>query len=186
MHLSQFDVSTAFLYRELEEDIFMKQPDGFEDGTDRVCKLKRSLYGLKQAPRCWNKRFGIYLLKLGFKASEADPCFYIREKNGKKLLLVLYVDDGLVASSDIKDLNEFFEELKNEFKIISKEADYFLGIQIKRESGKIKICQEAYAKKILERFNLSGCKKVNTPMLKSSDQEQYRKIRKLIFPIDKL
>ena len=86
MHLSQFDVSTAFLYGELEEDIFMKQPDGFEDGTDRVCKLKRSLYGLKQAPRCWNKRFGIYLLKLGFKASEADLCFYIREKNGKKLL----------------------------------------------------------------------------------------------------
>lgn len=170
MHLSQFDVSTAFLYGELEEDIYMKLPDGFEDGTNRVCKLQKSLYGLKQAPRCWNKRFGSYLQQLGFKASEADPCFYIREKNGKKLLLVLYVDDGLIASSDVNELKYFLNELKSEFKIVSKEADYFLGIQIKRESGNIKIFQEAYAKKILERFNFTSCKKVNTPMLKCSDQ----------------
>lgn len=170
MHLSQFDVSTAFLYGELEEDIFMKQPDGFEDGTDRVCKLKRSLYGLKQAPRCWNKRFGRYLLQLGFRASAADPCFYIRENNGKKLLLVLYVDDGLIASSDAKDLEDFLKELRSEFKIVTKDADYFLGIQIKRESSQIKISQEAYAKKILERFNFGECKKVNTPMIKSDDQ----------------
>jgi hypothetical protein len=54
MYMTQFDVSTAFLYRDLEETIYMKQPEGFEDGTNRVCKLKKRLYGLKQAPRCWN------------------------------------------------------------------------------------------------------------------------------------
>jgi len=58
MVLTQFDVSTAFLYGELEEEIYMQQPEGFNDGSGRVCGLKRSLYSLKQAPRCWNKRFG--------------------------------------------------------------------------------------------------------------------------------
>ncbi|GFT53204.1 retrovirus-related Pol polyprotein from transposon TNT 1-94 [Trichonephila clavipes] len=80
MHLTQFDVSTAFLYGDLEETIFMKQPEGFKDGSGRVCKLKRNLHGLKQSPRCWNKCFGQFLTDLGFKASEADPCLYIREK----------------------------------------------------------------------------------------------------------
>lgn len=56
LELAQFDVSTAFLYGELEEDIFMRQPPGFHDGTNKVCELKISLYGLIQAPRCWNKR----------------------------------------------------------------------------------------------------------------------------------
>jgi len=58
MSLLQFDVSTAFLHGELEEEIYMQQPDGFNDGSGRVCRLKKSLYGLKQAPRCWDKRFG--------------------------------------------------------------------------------------------------------------------------------
>ena len=94
MHLAQFDVSTAFLYGELEEIIYIKQPEGYDDGSGRVCELKKSLYGLKQAPRCWNKRFGSFLTKLGFKVSEADPCLYIRDRDGKKLILVVYEDDG--------------------------------------------------------------------------------------------
>ena len=56
LYLFQFDVSTAFLYGDLEEDIYMIQPEGCDDGSGRVCHLKRSLYGLKQAPRCWNKK----------------------------------------------------------------------------------------------------------------------------------
>jgi len=94
MHLLQFDVSTAFLYGDLQEEIYMEQPEGFHDGTSKVCKLNRSLYGLKQAPRCWNTRLGNFLRKLGFKQSEADPCLFILERNKKKLFLALYVDDG--------------------------------------------------------------------------------------------
>ncbi|GFU02586.1 retrovirus-related Pol polyprotein from transposon TNT 1-94 [Trichonephila clavipes] len=103
MHLTQFDVSTAFLYGDLEETLFMKQPEGFKDGSGRVCKLKHSSYGLKQSPRCWNKCFGQFLTDLGFKESEADPCLYIRERKGRKLLIVLYVDDGLIAATDQQD-----------------------------------------------------------------------------------
>ena len=85
MHLIQFDVSIAFLYGELKETVFMKQPQGYEDGTSKVCQLKRSLYGLKQAPRCWNKRLGAFLQQHRFRASDADPCLYVRETDGKKL-----------------------------------------------------------------------------------------------------
>ena len=66
MFVSQFDVKTAFLYGTLEEDIYTRQPEGFSDGTDKVCKLQRSLYRLKQSPRCWNKRFVDYMLSLRF------------------------------------------------------------------------------------------------------------------------
>ena len=82
LYLLQFDVSTAFLYGDLEEDIYMIQPEGCDDGSGRVCHLKRSLNGLKQAPRCWNKNFNDFLTKEGFKSSFADPCLYIRNRNG--------------------------------------------------------------------------------------------------------
>ncbi|GFS54006.1 retrovirus-related Pol polyprotein from transposon TNT 1-94 [Trichonephila clavipes] len=128
MHLTQFDVSTAFLYGDLEETIFMKQPEGFKDGSGIVCKLKRSLYGLKQSPRCWNKCFGQFLTDLGFKASEADPCLYIRERKGRKLLIVSYVDDGLIAATDQQDSEMFIKELKTKFKISVGKVSCFLGL----------------------------------------------------------
>ena len=169
MQLMQFDVSTAFLYGNLEKKIYIKQPEGYDDGSDKVCELKKSLYGLKQAPRCWNKRFGNFLVKLNFKASQADPCLFIRESNNKKLILALYVDDGLIAATDTNDLKTFIEELKSEFKIVSKEASYFLGLEIVQENNYIKISQQGHARKILERFNFTECKPVSTPILKESE-----------------
>ena len=76
LHLSQFDVATAFLYGDLDEEIFMKQPEGYDDGTDKVCRLQKSLCGLKQAPRCWNKKFNDFLVKHDFKSSDAEPCLF--------------------------------------------------------------------------------------------------------------
>jgi len=114
MYLAQFDVKTAFLYGTLKEEIYMKQPEGY-DGSGRVCQLQRSLYGLKQAPRCRNKRFVDYLLKLGFVMSDADPCLYVRQNNGRKLIVVLYVDDGLVAATDADDCRDFLANLTAEF-----------------------------------------------------------------------
>ena len=76
MKMMQFDVCTAFLYGDLEEEIYMEQPDGYSDGTDRVCLLQKGLYGLKQASRQWNLRFNSFLEKHGLKRSSADPCVY--------------------------------------------------------------------------------------------------------------
>ena len=141
MYLKQFDVSTAFLYGELEETIYIDQPEGFSDNTDKVCKLKKSLYGLKQAPRCWNQRINKFLFNLGFIVSAADPCLFIRERNGK-IILALYADDGLIASTDEQELVDFINQLKNEFKITVNDARYFLGIQIDQNSdGSIMLSQ---------------------------------------------
>lgn len=71
------DVKTAFLHEELEEQIYMKQPEGFvKRGTEQACLLKRSLYGLKQSPRMWYKRFNEYMLKIGFSRKN-DSCVYL-------------------------------------------------------------------------------------------------------------
>jgi hypothetical protein len=173
MHLTQFDVSTAFLYGDLEETIYMQQPEGFRDGTEKVCRLKRSLYGLKQSPRCWNKCFGQFLTNLGFTASEADPCLYIRERNGRKLLIVLYVDDGLIAATDQQDSDMFIKELKEKFKISVGDVSCFLGLEIECHSdSSITVSQKGYARKILQRFGFDECKPVETPMLKDSGLQE--------------
>ena len=170
MYLSQFDVSTAFLYGELEEDIYMVQPEGYADRSGRVCKLKRSLYGLKQAPRCWNDRFSTYLLSLGFSRSEADPCLFIRVNGDRKIIVALYVDDGLVASTHREDADQFITELEREFKITVKPASYFLGIEIdQRDDKSIKISQGAYTARVLDRFGMADSKAVSTPIIKDGD-----------------
>ncbi|GFW22686.1 copia protein [Trichonephila clavipes] len=165
--LTQFDVSTAFLYGDLEETIYMQQLEGFKDGSVRVCKLKRSLYGLKQSPCCWNKCFGQFLTDLGFKANEADPCLYIQERKGRKLLILLYVDDGLIAATDQQDSEMFIKELKTKFKISVGEASCFLGLEIEHhKDNSITISQKGYARKILKCFGFEECKPVTMPMLK--------------------
>lgn len=111
----------------------MTQPEGFNDGTDRVCKLQKSLYGLKQSPRCWNQRFREVLIEFNPSESLADPCLFHRNINGNKLLVALYVDDGLVAASRETDIQEFLEKLKSEFKITIEKFGLFLNMQITQE-----------------------------------------------------
>lgn len=100
MKLKQFDVKTAFLNGELRETIFMEQPSGFSDGTNRVCQLQRSLYGLKQASRCWNQKFKTFIQLFGFTISKADSCVFISKRSGKLTIMAIHVDDGLVANKD--------------------------------------------------------------------------------------
>lgn len=75
----QFDIKTAFLYGDLKEDIFMKQPEGFDDGCGKICKLRKSLYGLKQAPRQWNIKFDTFLQRFGLFTSQYDAMLHPRK-----------------------------------------------------------------------------------------------------------
>jgi len=164
MKLKQFDVKTAFLYGELEEEVYLEQPEGFDDGSGRVCRLKRSLYGLKQAPRCWNKRLITFMKKAGLKNSTADPCLFYRTNKGSSLYVAIYVDDGLIVGNKDEEIEGFLKLLQEEFKITSGSLENFLGMQIKCESdGSIFLSQEAYTNKILKRFNMADANGVSTP-----------------------
>lgn len=183
MNLRQFDVTTAFLNGSVDEEIYVKQPEGFQDGTNRVCKLKRSLYGLKQAPRCWNSCIVEFLKSIGFKQSEADPCLFTRTRGQSKVIIGLYVDDGLVASNTSAAGNEFIMELSNRFKITTKPASYFLGIEIKSEIGRITLCQQAYTKKVVEKFGMANSKPTPTPIVKECiNDTELNSERDVIFP----
>ena len=106
LELHQMDVKTAFLNGELDEDVYMEQPQDFVDPNfpDYVCKLVKALYGLKQAPRQWYAKIDALLKQLGFLNSASDNCLYIRRSNKHFTVITLYVDDLLIACSCKQEL----------------------------------------------------------------------------------
>lgn len=161
----QMDVKNAFLHSDLEEEVFMKVPDGVDEDGTQVCKLNKTLYGLKQAPRPWNSTFDTFMKTLGMKNSEADRCLYIGEFRNAKIYLLLYVDDIIIAGNNEKRIQKIKIALKNKFfmKDLGK-LSTFLGIKITNTSNGLFLSQESYLKKLLTKFNMSDCKSVRTPM----------------------
>lgn len=162
--LRQFDIKTAFLYGDLDEEIYMKQPDGFSDSSGKVCRLNRSLYGLKQASRCWNLKFTNFLKKFKLSSSEADSCVFVGSVSGRKIILAIYIDDGLIAASDEKDILLLLNELKEQFKFKSSTLDTFLGLEVSQKlDGSIHVNQAGYARRLLQKFKMIECNPVATP-----------------------
>lgn len=163
LKVAQFDIKTAFLYADIEDELYMKQPVGFDDGSGKVCRLLKSIYGLKQAPRCWNERFTSFLSSYNLSESAADPCLYLDSEGS--IMIVLHVDDGLVIAKKDKDLYEFLKYLGKEFSITVEPANCFLGLQIHQlKNGSIFINQENYGLRVLERFNMCNSNHVSTPI----------------------
>ena len=117
MEVLQFDISTAFLYADLDKEVYMKQPDGFVvPGKEKlVCKLKKSVNGLKQAPRLWHKRFDNTLLRLGFKPCRADPCVYIKRTKTETSYIIVHVDDAWTGSKNKGTLIEVRKAIGEEY-----------------------------------------------------------------------
>ena len=131
LELHQMDVKTAFLNGDLKEKVYMKQPKGFimEGKENMGCRLKKSIYGLRQASRQWYLKFDQTIKSFGFKENIEDNCIYAKFKNGKYIFLILYVDDILLASSDVSLLLETKKFLSSNFDITDLgEASYVLGI----------------------------------------------------------
>jgi len=167
--LIQFDVPTAFLNADLEEEVFMEMPKGFGK-DDKVCLLKKSQYGLKQAPRNWDKLIhGFITNDMDWKATVSDPSFYYkRSRTGRLMLLYRFVDD-MQAQHHRDDTAEFAEssgKLIERFNIKKMDtATWMLGMRITRDRSArtIKLDQELYITKALERFGLAQCKVANSP-----------------------
>lgn len=168
MSLITFDVIAAFLYGNLSKKIYMYQPEGFNDGSGRVCELLKSIYGLNQAPKIWNTKFTNFLKSIGLQSTDDDPCvFYNKDRS---IIIVLHVDDGLMAGKNMNEMLEVLEKLKGEFEITydtGKEKFFsYLGMQIEVSNERIFINQSKYAEKIVERFNFEDVNPVHTPIEK--------------------
>ena len=153
LQLHQMDITTAFLNGNLEEEVYMKQPEGFTDkGQEHlVCRLKRSIYGLKQSPRCWNQTLDTKLKKMGFTQSTSDPCIYTSSKEGL-LILAVYVDDIVLAGKSEKKIAEVKSALAKLFQVKDMgEMHYFLGVSVKQnpKTGETWVGQPLYTQNIL-------------------------------------
>ena len=168
--IHQMDVKTAFLNGDLDEDIYMQQPDGYRadgDQADYVWKLNKSLYGLRQAGRAWNKKMDIALVEFGFHALHSDCCVYIKRAGRTVMFVLVYVDDLLLVTNDTAELTATKAALSDRFDMKDMgEAHFILGVQIRRDRARrqLYLSQQEYVRTVLKRFHMEDCKPVASPM----------------------
>lgn len=192
MKVHQIDVNTAFLNANLEENIYMEIPEYIHESLkmivqennncsyqakqmlktlkedNQVCHLNKALYGLKQASRQWYKKLNSVLTSLDMVQSKYDSCLYMSKRNKQLLLVVVYVDDILISSTDESWTHEIKIKLKNYFEIKDLgKASYCLGLEIKQDNEVMTITQTKYINDMLKRFNMENCKPVKTPIEKN-------------------
>lgn len=128
----RMDVKSAFLHGDLDEEIYMEQPQGFIQNPSLVCRLRKSLYGLKQAPRAWYAKMDSFLLSAGFTRCHSDPNVYILRQHDSHLILVLYVDDLIITGSTSSIISNVKSALHDRFAMTTDLGllHYFLGIEI--------------------------------------------------------
>ncbi|CAI7851077.1 unnamed protein product [Closterium sp. NIES-53] len=129
----------------LREDVYMTQPPGYEDGTGRVCKLKNSIYGLKKAPRCWYQKLAAVLEEMGFRTSSCDESLFLKGEGEKLVLFLVYMDDILLFSSSMKEIQNVQQQLMKNFKWL-------------------KLHQEKFIKELGEKYGIENERKVATPL----------------------
>lgn len=164
-------MQNASLHGVLEEEVYMKQPPGFEDENQpsHVCRLDKSLYGLKQAPRAWYSRLSTKLQQLGFVPSRSDTSLFIYNKSNTSIFVLIYVDDIIVTSSSNEAVRALLSDLNSEFALKDLgDLHFFLGIEVKQNNeGGLYLSQEKYATDLLRRARLQGCKPSSTPLSSS-------------------
>jgi hypothetical protein len=169
--LHQLDIKTAFLNGDMDEDedVYIEQPPGYHQGDrNMVCHLKKALYGLKQAPRQWHKKLSAELEVHGFSPSTADASLYVRYSKDSTAFLLTYVDDILIISKSMTEVNEIKAGLMKTFEAHDMgEAKFFLGMTIERDrkSRTIKLGQERLIKDMMSKFSMEDCRPKLTPMV---------------------
>ncbi|WVZ94169.1 LOW QUALITY PROTEIN: hypothetical protein U9M48_040095 [Paspalum notatum var. saurae] len=163
--LQQMDVKSAFLNEFTEEEVYVRQPPGFESARfpDRVYKLRKALYGLKQAPRAWYARLKSFLLKCGFVMRSVDKTLFLLSRGGDTLIVQIYIDDIIFGGSSHALF--CFERMSEEFEMsLMGELRFFLGLQIKQGPEGTFVHQAKYTRDILKKFEMGDSKPMTTPM----------------------
>lgn len=147
------DVKSVFLNRELEEEVYVVQPQGFEDKNQegKVLKLRKALYGLHQAPRAWNAKLDQCLRSLGLEKCPQEHSVY-KITEGRVQVV------GVVTGSSIEEMLKFKHQMKKQIEMSDLGLlSYYLGIEVKQDSQGIHLKQSTYAMKILEKVGLADC-----------------------------
>ncbi|GJU42573.1 retrovirus-related pol polyprotein from transposon TNT 1-94 [Tanacetum coccineum] len=168
----QMDVKSAFLNGKLKEEVYVKQPPGFESSEfpDYVCKLDKALYGLKQAPRAWYETLSTFLIQSKFTRGRIGNTLFIYKSKGDVLLVRVYLDDIIFGSTSYKLCKQFEKPMTKKFEMsMMGELTYFLGLQIKQDDKVISICQEQYTRNLLKKYEISDSSLVKTPMVPSNN-----------------
>ncbi|CAH9081989.1 unnamed protein product [Cuscuta epithymum] len=164
--LQQLDINNAFLHGDLLETIYMQPPPGYlSPGDTRVCKLQKSLYGLKQASRQWYYKLSECLQGIGYIQSQADFSLFTKSNDNSITVLLLYVDDIILAGNDKTEINYVKDVLHNTFTIKDLgDLKYILGIEVARSEKGICLSQRKYTLDILSENGYLNCKPYSTPM----------------------
>lgn len=186
-NVSNYDIKTAFLNGKLEEEIYLKQPPGFEQGS-KVCKLNKSLYGLKQAAKVWNQTLHEALTKIGFNQNSTDNCLYVWKQHGDIVYILVHVDDMLVTGSSDSVTAKLMLAVGECFEITNLGGvTHYLGIDVARDNnGKFEISQSRYIDKIIEETGLTNAKPAKYPLntghfkMESPELHDNHEYRKLI------
>ncbi|GJW89116.1 putative ribonuclease H-like domain-containing protein [Tanacetum coccineum] len=163
----QMDVKSAFLYGNITEEVYVKQPPGFEDPAhpNKVYRVVKALYGLHQAPRAWYERLSTFLLKHGYRRGAIDKTLFIKKDRRDIMLVQVYVDDIIFGSTKSSMVKDFEDLMQKEFKMSSMgELTFFLGLQVKQTTAGIFLSQDKYVKDILNKFDFRTIKPASTPI----------------------
>ncbi|GJY18345.1 putative ribonuclease H-like domain-containing protein [Tanacetum coccineum] len=162
----QMDVKSAFLYGEIDEEVYVTQPKGFEDPfyPKHVYRVVKALYGLHQAPRAWYARLSTFLLKHNYRRGTIDKTLFIKKNSRDIILVQVYVDDIIFGSTNQTWCDEFEVLMKGEFEMSAMgELTFFLGLQVKQQPDGIFISQDKYVQDMLRRFDMESVRPATTP-----------------------
>ena len=163
----QMDVDTAFLYGELQEEIYVRPPVGYPCPPGKVLRLNKALYGLKQSPREWNNNINQFIISLGFVRSQSDPCIYRHADADGEVILAVYVDDIIIAGSSLDRINDVKQAFNKKYKMKDLgQLEFVLGVQvdINKDKGTIRLSQRQYVLDMLASFGLHDCNPSKTPL----------------------
>ncbi|GKA68454.1 retrovirus-related pol polyprotein from transposon TNT 1-94 [Tanacetum coccineum] len=156
-------------------EFYVSQPEGFvdQDNPSHVYKLKKALYGLKQAPRAWYDMLSSFLISQQFTKGAVDPTLFTRHARKDILLVQIYVDDIIFASSNTAMCNEFANQMTNKFKMsMMGQMSFFLGLQISQSPRGIFINQSKYAFEIVKKYGLYSTDSVDTPTIENKKLDE--------------
>ena len=162
----QYDVVAAFLNAKIPDGtaVYVQQPHGYEDGTDRVCRLNIALYGLRKSPLRWFQTYRSALTKIGFKSLESEVCIF-RHKD-LDAYIIIYMDDMRITAKTTSTIRSVAAGIGEAFDLQHLDTtDRFLGFTIRRDraSHRIWLSQDVYAKKIIQKFGYENLKPADTP-----------------------